>query len=209
MVTGSIMDLMSRTFVSLKLTKGTSDSISSSLLIPICWKDGQQSMSAELPLSTRLCQVVKSEMARLITKASSWGWWTYRATSSVKLIIESSIRVSLSRQPVSWTFYTVCRQVFLAFLEDSIIVLPPTIILISSSGALDRSSTCQFSSWSLCGFSLILSRPTNHYNFVCLMKASICCFRSYQSKVQCRIAVEATVLVPQSFVRATPRQGHP
>ena len=40
MVTGSIMDLMSRTFVSLKLTKGTSDSMSSSLLIPICWKDG-------------------------------------------------------------------------------------------------------------------------------------------------------------------------
>ena len=133
-------------------------------------------MLAELPLSTRTCRVLKSEMARSITKASSW--WTYRATSSVKLIIESSILVSLSKRPTSWTFYTIRRSVFLAFLEDPIIVLPPTITLISPSGALGCSSTCRFSSWSLGGFSPILSRPTNHCNFPCLMKASIYCFRS-------------------------------
>ena len=36
MVTGSMMDLTSMTFVLLKLTRGTSDSINSSLPIPIC-----------------------------------------------------------------------------------------------------------------------------------------------------------------------------
>ena len=209
MVTGNVMDPTSMTFVPLKLTKGTSDGMSHSLPILICWKDGQQRMSAELPLSTRTHRVLKSAMARLIIKAFSWGWWTCRASSSVKLIIRSSTRVSLGEQPVSWIFCTIRRQVFLAFLEDPIIMLPPMITFISPSGALARTPTCQFDSQSLGGFSLVLSHLTNCCNFPCLMKASICCFRSYQSKVQCRITVEATVLVPRSFVRATPRQGHP
>ena len=42
-----------------------------------------------------------------------------------------------------------------------------------------------YGSWSLGGFSPALSCPTNRCNFPCLMKASICCFRSYQLEVSC------------------------
>ena len=60
-------------------------------------------------LSTKIFRVLKSTMVKLITKASSWGWWTHQASSSVKLIIRSSIRVSLGEWLVSWTFCTICR----------------------------------------------------------------------------------------------------
>lgn len=185
MVTNNVMGSTSMTFILPKPTKGTFDGTSYSLPILICWKARQQRMLDKLPLSARTHLVLKFAMVRLITKASSWGWWNRQESSSMKLITESSIRVSSGGRPMSWTFCTICRQVFLIFLEDLTIVLPPTITLISPSGALGHSLTRQFDSWSLDGFSLVFSHPTNHYNFPCLIRAFICYFRSQKFEVSC------------------------
>lgn len=40
-----------------------------------------------------------------------------------------------------WMLYTIHKYVFLAFLDKPAIVLPPSITLISQSGALGLSST--------------------------------------------------------------------
>ena len=70
---------------------------------------------------------------------------------------------------------TMRKYIFLAFLDDPTIVLPPIITLISPSGALGLSSACQLGSRSLGRFSPFL---TNRYNFPYLMRASIYYLRS-------------------------------
>ena len=51
-----------------------------------------------------------------------------------------SILVALSGRLEIWTLCTIHKYVFLAFLEDHTIMFPPTITLISLSGALGLSS---------------------------------------------------------------------
>ena len=52
-------------------------------------------MLAELPLSTRMCRVLKSTIDKLMTKASSWEWWSCQASSSMKLMVKLSTLVIL------------------------------------------------------------------------------------------------------------------
>lgn len=46
-----------------------------------------------------------------------------------------STLVTLGGRQEIWTLYTICKYVFLAFLEEPAIVLPPTITFIFPSGA--------------------------------------------------------------------------
>lgn len=55
-----------------------------------------------------------------------------------------STLVILGGHPKIWMLYTIHKYVFLAFLDKPAIVLPPTITLISQSGALGLSSTPLF-----------------------------------------------------------------
>ena len=139
-------------------------------------------MFAKLPLSTRTCQVLKFAIDRLITKASSWGWCSCLELSFVKLMTGLSTLIALGGRPEIWTLYTICKYVFLAFLDDPAIVLPPTITLISLSVALGFSSARRLCSGSFGGFSPFL---TNRYNFPCLMRASICCLRLQHLELSC------------------------
>ena len=51
-----------------------------------------------------------------------------------------STLVALGNHPEIWMLYTIHKYVFLAFLDDLAIVLPPTIAFISQSRALGLSS---------------------------------------------------------------------
>ena len=42
-----------------------------------------------------------------------------------------STLIALGGRPEIWTLYTICKYVFLAFLDDPAIVLPPTITHLS------------------------------------------------------------------------------
>ena len=44
-----------------------------------------------------------------------------------------STLVALGGRPEIWTLYTICKYIFLAFLEDPAIMFPPTITFISLS----------------------------------------------------------------------------
>ena len=107
--------------------------------------------------------------------ASSWGWWTLLASSSVNVMACSSVVFVLSDCPESWTFYTTFRHLFLD-LDDWPIELPPMIILFSKR---DDSSTFPFN------FSSLWSRLRKFLNFPYLMRFSICYFRSKHSSVSC------------------------
>lgn len=131
-------------------------------------------MSAKFSLFTSTQRVLKLAIVSLMTKASSWGWWSRQALSFVKLMAELLTFVILGNQPEIWTLFTIHKYFFLAFLKEPAIALPPTITLISPSGALGRSSTYQLSSRSLGGFS---SPLTNLRSFSSLIRASIYCFR--------------------------------
>ena len=110
--------------------------------------------------------------------ASSWGWWILAASSSVKLMACLSVILIFGDRPDSWTFCTTFKYVFLD-LDDWPVESPPKIILISPSGGRDDSSTFAFN------FSSLWSHPRKFLNFPCLMRFSICCFRSKHSSVSC------------------------
>ena len=109
---------------------------------------------------------------------SSWGWWTLSASSFVNVMACLSVFLVLGDCPKSWTFCTTLRYVFLD-LDDWPAELPPMITLISSSGGRDDSSTFPFN------FSSLWSHPRKFPSFPCLMRFSICCFRSKHSSVSC------------------------
>ena len=50
-----------------------------------------------------------------------------------------SRRAILGTELVSWTFWTILRQVFQAFLEEPIVVVSPAIILMSPMGGFECS----------------------------------------------------------------------
>ena len=110
--------------------------------------------------------------------ASSWGWWTLSASSFINVIACSSVFLVLGDRLESWTFYTTLRYVFLD-LDDWPAEPPPMITLISPSDGHDDSSTFPFN------FSSLWSRLRKFLNFPCLMRFSICCFRSKLSSVSC------------------------
>ena len=97
-------------------------------------------MLAKLPLFTRTRRVLRSAIDRLMTRALSYGWWRRRASSSVKLMVGSLTLVSQGRRLVIWTLCTICKQVFLTFLDELAIILRPTITFISLSRSLFSSS---------------------------------------------------------------------
>ena len=82
---------------------------------------------------------MKIDIDRLITKESSYGWCSCLASSSVKLMTRLLTFAAFGGRPGIWTLYTIHKYVFLAFLDDPAIVLPPTIILSSPSGAVGLS----------------------------------------------------------------------
>ena len=108
--------------------------------------------------------------------ASSWGWWTLSASSSVNVLACSSVVLVLGNRPESWSFCITFGYVFLD-LEDFPVEVPPMITLISLSRGRDNSSTFPFN------FSSLWSHPRKFLNFPCLMKFSICCFKSKHMSV--------------------------
>ena len=116
----------------------------------------------------------------LTMSASSCRWWICRASFSEKPIMGLSTRGIFGTTPVNWTFWTILRLVFRAFLDVLMVAVPSIIILMSPSGGLGRSLSRQGTcSWG--GFALSLLM--NFCNFPCLMRTSICCFKSKQLAV--------------------------
>ena len=108
--------------------------------------------------------------------ASSCGWWILLASSTMKVIACSSVDLALSDRPESWTLYTTFKYAFLD-LDDWLVELPPIMTLISSRCGHDDSSIFPFS------FSSLWSHPRKFFNFPCLMRFPICCFKSKHSFV--------------------------
>ena len=179
MVTGKVIVPIWKTLVPPNPTNGVSEGRKRSLSTLICWNAGQQRIFAELPLSTSTCQILKFAIDKLMTRASSWGWCSRLASSSVKLMAGLLTLVALEGRLEIWILCTIRKYVFLAFLN---IVFPLMITLISPSRALDLSSACQLGSRSLERFFPPL---TNRYKFPCLMRVSIYCLRLQHSKVSC------------------------
>ena len=96
----------------------------------------------------------------------------------MKVIACSSVFISLGDRPESWTLCTTLRYAFLD-LDEWPVELPPMITLISPSDGRDDSSTLPFN------FSSLWSRPRKFFNFPCLIRFSICYFRSKHSTVSC------------------------
>ena len=113
-----------------------------------------------------------------MTIASSCGWWTLSASSSMNVMAYSSVTLILRNRPKSWTFCTTFRYVFLN-LEDCPIEVPLMMTLISPSGGCDGSSSFPFN------FSALWSYPRKFLNFPCLMRFSIYYFKSKHSSVSC------------------------
>ena len=113
-----------------------------------------------------------------MTIASSCGWWILSASSSVKEIVGSSIPLVFGDHLESWTFCTTLRYVFFD-LEVCQAEVPPMMTLISPNGGYDDSSIFAFN------FSSLWSLPTKCLNFPCLIRFSICYFKSKHSSVSC------------------------
>ena len=109
-------------------------------------------------------------------RASSWGWWILSVSLSVKVIACSSVDLALGDRSESWMLYTTFKYAFLN-LDDWPVELPPIMTLISPSGGRGDSSIFPFS------FSSLWSHPRKFLNFPCLMRFSICCFKSKHSSV--------------------------
>ena len=139
-------------------------------------------MSVELPLSTSTRQVLKLAIDRLMTRASLWGWWSRRVSSLVKLMVGLSTLVIFGSRLEIWTLCSVHKYVFLAFLEELAIMLPPCVHSYLSKRSLRCFLVRWFSSGSLSWFFLPL---TNCCGFPCLMRASICFFKSQHLEVSC------------------------
>ena len=110
-------------------------------------------------------------MSKVMMIASSCGWWTLLASSSVNVMAYSSVTFVFGDRLESWTFCITFRYVFLD-LEDCLVEVPPMITLISPSGVHDGSSSFPFN------FSSLWSRSRKFLNFPYLMRFSICCFKS-------------------------------
>ena len=90
----------------------------------------------------------------------------------------SSVTLVLEDRHESWTFCNTFKYVFLD-LEDYPVKVLPMITLISLSGGRDDSSSFPFN------FSSLWSRPRKFLKFPCLMRFSICCFKSKHSSMSC------------------------
>ena len=89
-----------------------------------------------------------------------------------------SVALVLGDRPESWTFYTTFRYIFLD-LEDCPVEVPPIMTFISPSGGRNCSSNFPFN------FLSLWFRPRKFLNFPCLMRFSICCFKSKHSSMSC------------------------
>ena len=148
-------------------------------------------------------------MSKVITIASSWGWWILSAFSSVKVIGCSSVDLALGDRPESWSLYTTFKYAFLD-LDDWPVELPPMITLISPSGGRDDSSSFPFN------FSSLWSPPRKLFSFPCLIRFSTCCFRLKHSSVSCPWSLWKRQYFSYcaywdlpSFSLATSRMDHP
>ena len=117
-------------------------------------------------------------MSKVMTIASSCGWWTLSASLSVNVMVYSFVTFILGDRPESWTFCITFRYVFLD-LEDCHVEVPPIITLISPSEGRDNSSSFPFN------FSSLWSHPKKFLNFPCLMRFFIYYFKSKHSSVSC------------------------
>ena len=117
-------------------------------------------------------------MSKVMTIASSCGWWTLSASFSMNVMVYSFVTLILGDRPESWTFCITFRYVFLD-LEDCHVEVPPIITLISPSEGRDNSSSFPFN------FSSLWSHPKKFLNFPCLMRFFIYYFKSKHSSVSC------------------------
>ena len=99
-------------------------------------------------------------MSKVMTIASSCGWWTLSASLPVNVMVYSFVTLILGDRPESWTFCITFRYVFLD-LEDCHVKVPPIITLISPSEGRDNSSSFPFN------FSSLWSHPKKFLNFPC------------------------------------------
>ena len=95
-------------------------------------------MSAELPLSTRTRLVLKPSIMSIMTRGSSSGYFTPRASSSKNTMSKFSLLRCLG-WGIAWMLFTCLCCVFLRDLNNPPVVGPPLIILISLIASLERS----------------------------------------------------------------------
>ena len=86
-------------------------------------------MSAELPLSTRIFLVLNPSIVSIMTKGSLWGYFTPRASPSLK-DMSWYVRRCLDGGMV-WMLFTCLWCAFLSDLNDPPENGPPVIVFIS------------------------------------------------------------------------------
>ena len=145
-------------------------------------------MSVELSLSTRILWVLNPSIVNIMTKGSSWGYFTPLASSSEKNM-SLSIRLCFIGD-ILWMLFTCLWYDFLRDLNDPLVDGPPVIVFISSIILGGRWGIRSSSLGKASHLSLSLSLDqlcspffTNLYNFPFRMSSSICSFRSLQSSV--------------------------
>ena len=145
-------------------------------------------MSAELPLSTRILLVLNPSIASIMTKGSSWGYFTPLASSSEK---DMSWFVHLCLNGgIMWTLFICLWHAFLRDLKDPHVDSPPVIVFISLITFCGRwniwsSSLGEDSRWFLLSSLNLLDSP--FFTYFCSIpfriSSSICYFKSLQSSV--------------------------
>ena len=87
-------------------------------------------MSVELSLCTRILWVLNPSIVNIMTKGSSWGYFTPLA-SSLEKNMSLSIRLCFIRD-ILWMLFTCLWYDFLRDLNDPPVDCPPVIVFISS-----------------------------------------------------------------------------
>ena len=145
-------------------------------------------MSVELPLSTRILLVLNPSIMSIVTKGSSWGYFTPLASSYEK---NMSLFVHLCfKGGILWMLFTYLWYDLLRDLNDPFVDGPPVIVFISPI-TLGGRREVRSSSFGEASHLPLLSSPdllgspffTNLYNFPFHMSSSICSFKSLQSSM--------------------------
>ena len=124
-----------------------------------------------------------------MTIASSCGWWSLLASSSVNVMAYSSVVLVLEDRLESWTFCTTFRYVFLD-LENCPVKVTPMMTLISPNWGLDGSSNFAFNFSSKEISQLPL--PDEIFYKLFQIKTLIC--------IMSMVSMEAAILVPIALI---------
>ena len=131
-------------------------------------------MSAELPLSTKTLLVLNPSIMSMMTNRSSWGCFTPLASSSEKYI---SWPIHLCfRGGRLWTLFTCLWYDFLRELNDPLVMVFISPIVLCGRGGMWSSSLREPSWWSLLPSLNLLKFPFFRYfcSFPLHMNSFIC-----------------------------------